>query len=180
MKLLLATNPTSPRPTSTFALGLCVLCLGVATATQAEEYISGIKWQEPPVVAPGKTNADPPSDAVVLFSGDNLDAWEGGDRWKVIDGNMVVGQGQVRTKQEFGDCQLHVEWSTPEPGNRQGQQRSNSGVFFMAFPDKHGYEIQVLDSYKSKTYFDGQAGAVYKQTPPPVERDARTAGMERL
>ena len=77
------------------------------------------------------------------------------------DGAMVSGKGDVRSKESFGDCQLHIEWSAPAPATGAGQGRGNSGIFLM-----DTYEIQVLDSYENATYFDGQAGAIYKQTPP--------------
>jgi hypothetical protein len=127
------------------------------------EYLSGKKWPEPPVVTPGKTNADPPSDAVVLFNGKDLSAWENGDKWIVKDGVATVKDTDITTKQSFGDCQLHVEWSAPVPAKGKSQGRGNSGVFLA---DR--YELQVLDSYKNETYFDGQASAIYKQTPPMV------------
>lgn len=135
----------------------------LAPVVRAGEYLSGIRWQEPPVVSPGETNAQPPSDAIVLFGGDDLSQWQNGDRWTVRDGVAIVGKGQIVTKQEFGDCQLHIEWSAPVPPKGKGQGRGNSGVFLMG-----RYEVQVLDSYENPTYFDGQAGAIYKQTPPAV------------
>ncbi|SMP53179.1 protein of unknown function [Neorhodopirellula lusitana] len=130
----------------------------------AEEYQSGIQWKEPKVVTPGETSSDPPSDAVILFRepGD-LKNWKNSEKWTVEDGVMVAGKGTIASKEVFGDCQVHVEWSSPDGGNRKGQQRSNSGIFLMGI-----YELQVLDSYQNKTYFDGQAGAIYKQTPPAV------------
>ncbi len=130
---------------------------------QDGEYLSGIKWPEPPIVTPGKTNADPPSDAVILFDGKDLSAWENGDKWNVKDGVAIVGHGDIKTKQSFGDCQLHIEWSAPVPATGTSQGRGNSGVFL-----QDRYELQVLDSYDNKTYFDGQASAIYKQTPPMV------------
>jgi hypothetical protein len=142
---------------------LVVVCTAIASCSIGQEYISGIKWPEPPVVTPGKTDADPPSDAVVLFDGKDLSAWEGGDQWKVEDGVAIVQGGDITTKQSFGDCQVHVEWSAPVPAKGSGQGRGNSGVFLM---DK--YEVQVLDSYENETYFDGQASAIYKQQPPMV------------
>lgn len=129
----------------------------------AEEYLNGIAWDEPPKVTPGEKDSDPPSDAVVLFDGTNLDAWNNGDKWKVEDGVATVRGGGISTKQEFGDCQLHIEWSSPDPPTGRGQGCGNSGVFLMGI-----YEVQVLDSYSSDTYHDGQAGAVYKQKPPAV------------
>src|SRR3954453_9733510 len=98
---------------------------------QAQEYLSGMKWNEPPVVTPGKTNADPPSDAIILFDGKDLSAWENGDKWIVKDGVATIGKGNLTTKQSFGDCQLHIEWSAPTPATGHGQARGNSGVFFM-------------------------------------------------
>ena len=125
----------------------------------------------PPVVDPGvgALPLAPPADAVVLFAGTNLDQWEGNDgsaaRWIVHDGYFEVapGTGGIRTKTGFGDVQLHVEWATPSPGEGDGQDRGNSGVFLMGM-----YEVQVLDSYQNRTYADGQAGAVYGQFPPLV------------
>ena len=114
-------------------------------------------------MTPGKTNADPPSDAIVLFDGKDLSAWESGDKWKIEDGVAIVQERRHPTKQTFGDCQLHIEWSAPVPPTGESQGRGNSGVFLM---DR--YELQVLDSYDNETYFDGQAGAIYKQTPPMV------------
>lgn len=143
-----------------------ILTLVVATvsigAVSADEYLNGITWKEPPLVTPGD-NSGPPSDAVVLFNGSDLSAWEGAEKWKVEDGAMVCGKGNIRTKESFGDCQLHIEWSAPLPATGSGQGRGNSGVFFM-----DTYELQVLDSFENKTYFDGQAGSIYKQTPPQV------------
>jgi len=147
-------------PCLAFAVS-ALLCLVIASPSPAKEYLTGIEWQEPKVVTPGEQNHRPPSDAVVLFDGTDLSAWENGDQWKVENGDMVTGKGTVQTKQEFGDCQLHIEWSSPTPAKGKGQGRGNSGVFLMGT-----YEIQVLDSYDNRTYFDGQAAAIYKQTPP--------------
>jgi hypothetical protein len=123
--------------------------------------MNGIKWKEPPVVTPGKNAGDPPSDATILFDGKDLSKWENGDKWIVKDGVAIVKDSDITSKESFGDCQLHVEWSAPVPATGKSQGRGNSGVFLM---DR--YELQVLDSYKSDTYFDGQASAIYKQTPP--------------
>jgi hypothetical protein len=121
---------------------------------------------EPPLVTPG-VGSQPPSDAIILFSGD-LSKWqstEGGPaKWEVRDGVMQVnGTGSIRTKEEFGDAQLHVEWATPEEVKGEGQGRGNSGVYLMG-----RYEIQVLDSYQNKTYANGQAGSFYNNFAPLV------------
>ncbi|NOZ40577.1 MAG: DUF1080 domain-containing protein [Planctomycetes bacterium] len=129
----------------------------------ANEYLPGIKWPEPPVVTPGEQNSLPPSDAVVLFDGTDLSQWENSDAWPVVDGVAFAGKGRITSKPKFGDCQVHIEWSAPTPTKGEGQGRGNSGVFLMNI-----YELQVLDSFQSKTYPDGQAGAIYKQTPPMV------------
>ena len=120
----------------------------------------------PQVVKPGTAGAAP-SDAVVLFDGSDLSAWTGGNseaRWRLADGYMEVnGTGSIQTRQEFGDCQLHVEWASPAEVKGRSQGRGNSGVFLMG-----RYEVQVLDSYQNKSYADGQAAALYGQQPPAV------------
>jgi hypothetical protein len=109
----------------------------------------------------GPTDDSAPSDAIVLFDGSNLDAWEGGEKWLVQDGIAIPQAAEIRTKQHFGDIQLHVEWAAPIEIRGEGQGRGNSGIYLMG-----QYEVQVLDSFENPTYFDGQAGSVYKQTPP--------------
>ncbi|MCI0488376.1 MAG: DUF1080 domain-containing protein [Blastocatellia bacterium] len=126
---------------------------------------------EPSIVTPGRTDSASPSDAIVLFDGKDLSKWrsarEGGGeaKWQVREGYMQVqpGTGDIATREEFGDCQLHIEWATPAEVKGEGQGRGNSGVFLM-----ERYEVQVLDSYNNKTYYHGQAGAVYKQYAPIV------------
>ncbi|MCC9599131.1 DUF1080 domain-containing protein [Stieleria sp. JC731] len=142
----------------TFAI---VAVLSIATTCPAQEYLNGITWQQPPIVEPGETAASPPSDAVVLFGGEDLSQWNGADNWTVKDGAMVAGKGTLVSKEKFGDCQVHIEWTAPNPPVGSGQGRGNSGLFL-----NDRYEIQILDSYQNDTYFDGQAGAIYKQTPP--------------
>ena len=125
----------------------------------------------PPVVTPGQAAepVPPPSDAIVLFDGTDLDAWRNRDGgpagWVVRNGAMeaVPGAGYVFTRQDFGDVQVHIEWAPPMPPKDSGQGRGNSGVFLMG-----EYELQVLDSYRNDTYADGQAGAAYGQYPPLV------------
>lgn len=123
---------------------------------------------EPKMVTTGKPG-DPPSDAVVLFNGSNTDEWqhEKGDKvkWTIENGVLTVkgGSGDIRTKQKFGDCQLHIEWRTPSEVKGEGQGRGNSGIFLMG-----RYELQILDSYNNKTYANGQAGSIYKQYIPLV------------
>ncbi|NCC59872.1 MAG: DUF1080 domain-containing protein [Verrucomicrobiae bacterium] len=111
-----------------------------------------------------------PSDAVVLFDGSNLDQWVADNgkktKWVVKDGSMecVPGSGYVRTKESFGDCQLHVEWAAPANVEGEDQGRGNSGVFLGG----GRYEMQVLDTYNNTTYADGYAAAIYGQYPPAV------------
>jgi hypothetical protein len=132
---------------------------------------------QPTVVDPGtgvpsETPGKPPSDAIVLFAGNDLSSWQGSGKnggpapWKVADGyfEVVPKSGGIETRQSFGDVQLHIEWMTPSPAVGQGQDRGNSGVFFGG----GRYEIQVLDNFGNKTYPDGQAGALYGQYPPLV------------
>ena len=128
---------------------------------------------EPPVVTPGSFDAKnqnwgAPSDAIILFDGTNLDEWEsvrGGEAgWDVANGVLTVNKraGDIRTKREFGDFQMHFEWCVPEGIQGSGQSRGNSGLKI------GGYEIQVLDGYNNPTYVNGMVGSVYKQTIPLV------------
>lgn len=121
----------------------------------------------PPLVTPGSDGA-PPSDAVVLFDGSDLSKWEGRDgkaKWKVENGYMEVAPktGNIRTKECFGNIQLHLEFASPVEIKGEGQGRGNSGVFLMG-----KYEVQVLDNYDNPTYADGIVGAIYGQFPPLV------------
>jgi len=143
--------------------------------------LPGSKWHvhdgnrpHPQPVAPGSSSTDqqagkPPSDAVILFDGKSLDAWQGEKggpaRWTVENGYMEVkaGAGNIVTKQKFSDYQLHVEFWEPTPAKGHSQERGNSGVFLAGL-----YEVQVLDGYDNVTYADGQVSALYGQSPPLV------------
>jgi len=122
---------------------------------------------EPPVVDPGPVGG-PPSDAIVLFDGKDLSMFRGQrsaePKWKVENGVMeTTPEGGIFSKEEFGDCQLHVEWAAPSIVKGDGQGRGNSGVYLMG-----RYEIQVLDCYQNKTYPNGQCGAFYGHNAPLV------------
>jgi len=132
---------------------------------------------EPKVVTPGATFDAPPSDAIILFDGKNEDEWVQANQehspaqWVVHDGIMTVkkgsGGGNIETKRKFKDYQLHVEWRIPETITGSSQARGNSGVFLASTgPGDDGYELQVLDSYNNKTYVNGMAGSIYKQSIP--------------
>jgi hypothetical protein len=118
----------------------------------------------PPTVTPGKQPGAPPSDAIVLFDGTSLDQWiPARQPWKVENGYMEVApkSGDLRSKEKFGDVQLHIEWAAPSQVTGTSQNRGNSGIFLQGL-----YEVQVLDSFNNPTYADGQAGAIYGQWPP--------------
>jgi len=132
------------------------------TADQPKVYESGIVWEQPNRVTPG-TSGSPPSDAIVLFDGKNMDAWIGGEKWPIEDG-ATTAKSFVKTKQPFGDVQLHVEFASPLPAKGKGQGRGNNGIGFMDAK----YEVQVLDSWDNPTYLDGMCAAIYKQRPPMV------------
>jgi Domain of Unknown Function (DUF1080) len=156
--------------------------LAAGLGYQDTPIIPGTQWHvhdgerpQPKIVTPGEPSTQekpgvPPSDAVVLFDGRDFSHWRKEDgsapTWKVENGYVEVtkGAGDVFTKEEFGpDVQLHVEFATPVPANGTSQGRGNSGIFLYGL-----YEIQVLDNYDNQTYPDGQATAIYGQTPPLV------------
>lgn len=183
------------RHTRTYAFLLAVLtavaAIAVAQRTSPVGYddtpvLPGQKWKvhdiarpHPRVITPGQTCGAPPSDAVVLFDGKDLSKWTGrlkgkdvAPRWKVRNGYMEIasGSGDLVTREKFGDCQLHIEWTTPANSRDSSQWKGNSGVLLM-----NRYEIQVLDSYQNPTYADGGAGSIYGQWPPLVN-PARKSG----
>ena len=162
---------------------ISALLLGSATLTLAQDHRhvkvnptnpNDTEYWEPsiPVVTPGAI----PSDAIVLFDGKNLDNWESAKdgspaAWKVADGKMTVvgGKGNISTKEKFSNYQLHIEWQSPiEPETLKSQGKGNSGVFMQGM-----YEVQVMNSYQNPTYRNGQAGAIYKQTPPLVNATSK-------
>ncbi len=134
-------------------------------------------WEPvPKIVTPGATNAAPPSDAVILFDGRNLNEWVSAKdkspaNWPVSNGVLTVskaqGVGNIETKRSFRNYQLHLEWKIPENITGADQGRGNSGVFLASTgPGDAGYELQILDSYNNKTYVNGQSGSIYKQAIP--------------
>lgn len=134
-------------------------------------------WKPVPrVVTPGVSDAAPPSDAIVLFDGGNLNQWVSAQdhspaKWLVAGGVLTVSKaaGNIETRRAFRDYQLHIEWKIPKNITGSGQARGNSGVFLASTgPGDAGYELQVLDSYDNKTYVNGQAGSIYKQSAPLV------------
>ena len=127
------------------------------------------KETAPEIVTPG-THGSAPSDAIVLFDGKNLDAWQSGDdaaKWNLLTSESAFevkkGTGSLKTKKSFGDVQLHIEWASPAEVKGNGQGRGNSGVYLQG-----RYEIQVLDSFNNETYFNGQAGSFYNNAAPLV------------
>ena len=147
-----------------------------AQETDAEKSKRTEVWSPvPKVVTPAKNSGSPPSDAVILFNGKNLNQWVSTKdstkpaMWIVSNDILTVkkGTGNIETKQSFLDYQLHIEWSIPKNITGSGQARGNSGVFLAAWgTGESGYEIQILDSYKNDTYVNGQAGSIYKQHIP--------------
>ena len=151
---------------------LCFLLLSALPCVQAQ--ITDPKatevWQPEPRIVTSGTGTQPPSDAIILFDGKNLDEWMSvkdstAAKWDVdvAEGAFTVkpGTGDIMTKRPLGDCQLHLEFRTPALVKGEGQSRGNSGVWLQS-----RYEIQVLDCYSNRTYSNGQTGAVYKQSIP--------------
>jgi hypothetical protein len=142
-----------------------------ADALDPEPKLTEVWFPVPAKVTPGATPGAPPSDAVILFDGKNVNAWkstrgDGAAEWSVVNGEMVVkpGTGDIQTREKFGDVQLHIEWTDPKLGpDKVNQDRGNSGVFLQDI-----YEVQVLDNFESPTYVNGMVGSIYKQFPPLV------------
>ena len=143
-------------------------------APQAKPEDTEVWSPEPPVVTPGANNTAPPSDAIVLFDGTNINEWVSAQdhtpaKWIVADGVMTVNKkaGNIETKRSFHNYQLHLEWREPVNITGSGQLRGNSGLFLASTgPNDAGYELQILDSYNNKTYVNGQAASIYKQGIP--------------
>lgn len=152
---------------------LLVMAAGCTNGIFAEKYcweVHDMNRPQPPMVRPGESLSQPPSDAIVLFDGSDLSQWvsakDGGvAKWKVENGYMEVVKktGGIKTKRSFGDCQLHIEWASPANPTGSSQHRGNSGVFLM-----NTYEVQIMDSYNNPTYPDGQTASLYGQKPPMV------------
>lgn len=133
---------------------------------------------QPAMVEAGKTPGAPPADAIVLFNGKDLSAWQGGNPRGVENGTInILKTGEIRTKRSFGDCQFHIEWATPAVADGDLMNWGNSGIFFLARREppnasqanlSDGHELQIIESHDSKIYADGIAGAIYGQTPPLV------------
>jgi hypothetical protein len=168
------------------ATSVSVLCLHALSQVPPGQlgyadtpFLPGGKWRVHDGTRPQPRKVETegrPSDAIVLFDGKDLSQWRTAKGepapWKIEGDAMVVTRkgGDILTRETFGDCQLHVEWAAPTGITDIGQDRGNSGVFFMG-----QYEIQVLDTYENRTYPDGQAGAIYGQFPPLVNA-SRKAG----
>ncbi|MET0392876.1 MAG: DUF1080 domain-containing protein [Chitinophagaceae bacterium] len=164
-----------------------LLCLSAVAAAQTDPKATEIWQPEPRIVTPGKIAGDAPSDAVVLFDGKNLDEWVSvkdstkAAEWTVANGAFTVkkGTGNIQTKKKFLDYQLHIEWRIPEKITGEGQARGNSGVFLASTGGgDDGYEIQVLDNFQNKTYVNGQAGSIYKQSIPLVNASAKPGNWQ--
>lgn len=157
---------------------LSALFVSASFATKAQEKMRPEETEYyapiPPVITPGATFSDAPSDAIILFDGKNLNQWistrdSTSAKWIVADKVMTVNKasGDIQTKRTFRDYQLHIEYRIPANITGSGQGRGNSGIFLAALPwGAGGYELQVLDNYKNPTYVNGQVGSIYKQTVP--------------
>ncbi len=139
-------------------------------------------WEpQPPVVEPAPLSSEPPADAIILFDGTSLDNWVSVDgseaEWDLGDDHMTVrpGTGDIITRQEFNDIQLHVEWRAPEEIDGEGQGRGNSGIFL-----QNRYEVQVLDNWENPTYSNGMAGSIYKQHIPLANPAKRPGEWQRF
>jgi len=152
-----------------YLTSLILICFMISNSEAQKPEDTEVWEPVPEVVSPGYSYTSAPSDAIMLFSENNLDQWVNKNGEKVeweIEGDVFTVKpktGEIRTKQEFTDFQLHIEWRSPLIIKGDGQGRGNSGIFLQG-----KYEVQVLDSYKNPTYPNGQAGSIYKQHIPLV------------
>ena len=172
-------------PISVASFALLFVSIAIAQHTAPAAPDSGAKpkpedteiWTpEPAVVTPATVVGQPPSDALILFNGKNLDEWVSAQdhtpaRWTLDHDTMKVskehGVGNIETKRRFKNYQLHIEFKIPKSIQGEGQGRGNSGVFLASTgPGDAGYELQVLDNYNNKTYVNGMVGSLYKQAIP--------------
>jgi hypothetical protein len=149
------------------ARAICTGLLLAGSSFRSDAAQPSAQEPQPPVIDPGPVGG-PPADALVLFGGKDLSQFRGQrtpePQWKLENGVMeTTPTGGLFTKEEFADCQLHVEWAAPSPVKGNGQARGNSGIYLMG-----RYEIQVLDCYENKTYPNGQCGAFYGHSAPLV------------
>lgn len=158
-------------------VAILICTTGIVDAQNAKPADTEAWTPVPEEITPGKLNFNAPADAIILFDGKNLDQWvsvkdfKKPAAWTVSNKIMMVNKsaGNIQTKKLFGSYQLHIEWKIPENIKEEGQSKGNSGIFLASTgPGDDGYELQILDSYKNKTYVNGQAGSIYKQTPPLV------------
>lgn len=156
---------------------LLAACFFTTNAQNAKPEDTEYYTPVPKIITPGSPAGMPPSDAIVLFDGSNLDQWVASrdstspNKWTLNGEAMTVNKsnGDLQTKRSFTDFQLHIEYKIPADITGKGQARGNSGIFLGAFPwGAGGYELQVLDNYNNITYVNGQAGSMYKQAPPLV------------
>ena len=140
------------------------LVLAVAAAPAAE-YKPGMEWPEPKVIDPGPVGG-PPSDAIVLFDGKDLSQWNGGEKWIIKDGYAIAnGREHHHASSRSATASCTSNGPRPTKVEGDGQGRGNSGVYLMG-----RYEVQILDSYDNKTYFDGQAGVDLQAAPAAGQR----------
>jgi hypothetical protein len=162
-----------------FFISTCLLFINYAADAQQKMKHEDTEFYSPvpDVVTPGKACGDAPSDAIILFNGNNISQWvlandttKAAD-WLVENNILTVNKksGNIQTKQSFLDYQLHIEWRIPKDIDGEGQGRGNSGLFLASLgKGDAGYELQIMDSYNNPTYVNGQAGSIYKQYAPLV------------
>ena len=149
---------------------ITLLLISICATASIGQTVDRRQFDPEPEKISGAADGAIPSDAIVLFDGSNMDAWitaetEEVAHWEIVGEAMTVRPGMrtIKTRQAFGDIQLHVEWRPTDVIEGEGQSRGNSGIFLQSL-----FEVQVLDSWNNPTYVNGQAGSVYLQSPPLV------------
>ena len=156
-------------------LPLTLSCLLGCSAALAQLPDHTQVFEPIPALVTGASVDAAPSDAIVLFDGRNMNAWEqledsASPQWDIDEGVVTVnGTGTLRSKQSFDNFQLHMEWRATDVIEGESQLRGNSGIFLHSL-----FEIQILDSWEKSDLCQWSGRLRVSTTQPAGERREAT------
>ena len=166
-----------------FVFALVAVSLAAQTPPAADNLpdpkLSEVWTPVPPVISAPAGGI--PSDAIVLFDGRNLDAWESAETsgqpapWKLEDGILICSPktGYIRTKASFGDIQLHLEFREPAVGRgRRPGPRQQRRLFHGAVRDPGPRLLQQSDLCRRLGRRDLRPAPPAGECLPPARRVA--------